>query len=152
MPTPPGPDELAAKARFVFRGTVEQLNAATLPEVRDTSNTAVVQVDETIHAPKALSHYTGRNITVQLADPAGLKVGDSAVFFTDAWLFGNAGVAVRSLGHHPPGPLTAALRVPGSDPVANLEDRDTRSALRRSGNGGDRKGSQCQLAGGRAAD
>jgi hypothetical protein len=54
-----------------------------------------------------------------------MKVGDEAVFFTNAWLFGNEGVAVRSLGHHVPGPQTVALRSAESDPVANLEDRDT---------------------------
>jgi len=121
------PDELAAKARFVFRGTVQRLNAATIPEVHDTSNTAVVRVNETIHAPKALSHYDGRDITVKLAQPGSVKAGDEAVFFTDAWLFGNQGVAVSSLGHRPPGPQTEALRAVGSDPVTTLQDRDTRA-------------------------
>jgi hypothetical protein len=125
MPTTFSPEELAEKARFVFRGRVEKLNAATLPEVRDTSNTGVVRVEETIQSPKSLSHYTGQSITVQFADPAEMKVGDEAVFFTNAWLFGNKGVAVRSVGQHPPGPQTVALRSTESDPVANLEDRDT---------------------------
>jgi len=127
MPPTPPPDALAGQARFVFRGTVQRLNAATIPEVHDTSSTAVVRVDETIQAPRPLSHYTGKEITVLLAAPIEVKTGDQAVFFADAWLFGNKGVAVRSLGHHPPGPQTVALRAPGSDPVANLEDRDTRA-------------------------
>ena len=126
MPNTSSPEDLADKARFVFRGKVEKLNAATLPEVRDTSKTAVVRVEETIQSPKALSHYTGHSITVQFASPAEVKVGDEAVFFTDAWLFGNEGVAVRSLGHHPPGPQTAALRPSEGDPITHLEDRDTR--------------------------
>ena len=126
MPNTSSPEDLADKARFVFRGKVEKLNAATLPEVRDTSKTAVVRVEETIQSPKALSHYTGHSITVQFASPAEVKVGDEAVFFTDAWLFGNEGIAVRSLGHHPPGPQTAALRPSEGDPITHLEDRDTR--------------------------
>jgi len=84
MPNTSSPEDLADKARFVFRGKVEKLNAATLPEVRDTSKTAVVRVEETIQSPKALSHYTGHSITVQFANPAEVKVGDEAVFFTDA--------------------------------------------------------------------
>lgn len=126
MPTASSPEELAQQAKFVFRGKVEKLNAATLPEVRDTSKTAVVRVEETIQSPRALSFYTGQSITVQFANPAEVKVGDEAVFFTDAWLFGNEGVAVRSLGHHPPGPQTAALRSSEGDPITNLEDRNTR--------------------------
>src|SRR5437667_7924555 len=65
---PDSPEELAAKARFVFRGTVQQLHAANLPEVKDTSNTATVRVDDIVHAPKSLSSYTGKTITVKLDD------------------------------------------------------------------------------------
>ena len=127
MPATPSPEDLAGKARFVFQGTVQKLKATTLSEVHDTSRTAIVRVDETIQAPKPLSHYTGREITVQLADPSEFKVGDKAVFFADAWVFGKNGVAVRSLGHHPAGPMTEALRTPGSNAVTNLEDRDTQA-------------------------
>ena len=109
MPDAPSPDELAAKASFIFRGTVLRVNASTLREVSDTSNTAIVRVDQTVQAPKVLSHYTGQEITVYLPDLAEAKVGDQAVFFTNSWLFGNDGVAVRSLGHHPPAAANAAL-------------------------------------------
>jgi hypothetical protein len=121
------PEDLAGKTRFVFRGTIQKLNAANLPEVRDTSKTAIVRVDEAIQTPKVFSHYTGREITVELSDRSGLKVGDKAVFFTNAWLFGNEGVAVRSVGQHPSGPQTMALRAPDGDAVTKLEDRDTRA-------------------------
>src|SRR5262249_35248457 len=109
MPTTLSPSEMAAKASFVFQGTVQQLNAATIPDVSDKSNTAIVRVDRTIQAPRALSHSDGQNITVHLAGPEGLKAGDQAVFFTNAWLFGNEGVAVRSMGHQPPAPAIMAM-------------------------------------------
>ena len=48
------------------------------------------------------------------------------MFFTNPWLFGNDGVAVRSLGHRAPDAETAALRA-ASDPVTNLEDRRTQA-------------------------
>jgi hypothetical protein len=121
----PDSAELAAKASFVFRGTVQQLNASTLPEVGDKSNTAVVRVDQTMQSPQVLSHYTGKNITVQLAEP--IAVGQQAVFYTNAWLFGNDGVAVRSLGHAAPSPETLALHPAGSDPVTNLENRNAQA-------------------------
>jgi hypothetical protein len=125
MPVPETPEELAAKARFVFRGTVQQMGAANIPEVRDTSGTAVVRVDQTIQAPPAMSHYDGKEITVQLMPASDLKAGDESVFFTDAWLFGNESIAVRSLGHHAPGPQTMALHSAAGTPVSDLEDRDT---------------------------
>jgi hypothetical protein len=120
-------EQLAREARFVFRGTVQKLNAANLTEVHDTSKTAIVRVDEIIQAPKVLSLYAGREITVELAPRARLNAGDEAVFFTNAWLFGNEGVAVRSLAHRPPGRQVMALHAPDRNPVTNLADRDTRA-------------------------
>lgn len=119
------PTDLAAKASFVFRGTVQQMNATTLPEVGDKTQTAIVRVDQTIQSPQVLSHYTGKDITVQVAEP--VTAGQQAVFFTNAWLFGNSGVAVRSLGHVAPGPETMALHPAGSDPVTNLENRNAQA-------------------------
>ena len=121
----PEPAELAAKASFIFRGTVQQLNASTIAEVGDKSKTAVVRVDETMQAPQVLSHYTGKNVTVQLAEP--IAAGAQAVFYTNAWLFGNDGVAVKSMGHAAPDPATLALHPAGSDPVTNLENRDAKA-------------------------
>lgn len=119
------PTDLAGKASFVFRGTVQQVNASTLPEVGDKTQTAIVRVDQTIQSPQVLSHYTGKDITVQVAEP--VTAGQQAVFFTNAWLFGNSGVAVRSLGHVAPGPETTAMHPAGSDPVTNLENRDAQA-------------------------
>ena len=124
MPVTASPENLAQQVRFVFRGTVKKLKAATLKEIENTDETAVVHVDETIHAPQALSHYTGQDITVQLPDPKSVKVGQKAVFFTNAWLFGNTSIAVRSVAQHAPGPQTAALKTSGADPVSTLAERD----------------------------
>jgi hypothetical protein len=118
---------MAAKASFVFLGTVQQLQASNLPEVSDKSNTAIVHVDRTIQSPQVLSHYTGQDITVQLAQP--VSVGDQVVFFTNAWVFGNKGVAVRSLGHMAPGAETPVMHLTHSDPVVNLENRNAMAHL-----------------------
>jgi hypothetical protein len=120
----PSAAELTAKSSFIFRGTVQQLNAATLPEVADRSRTAIVRVDEVLQSPEVLSHYGGQNITVQLSEP--IAAGRQATFFTNAWLFGNEGVAVRSVGHMDPGAETLEPHMSGVDPVANLENRRAR--------------------------
>src|SRR5262249_20724683 len=122
MPTPVNETELVEKASFVFRGTVVKLNAATLREIGDTSNTAIVRVDQTYQAPKPLSHYNGQEITVRLGAP--IAEGAQAVFYTNTWLFGNSGVAVKSIGHVDAAHTMAAAMHPGvNDPVANLEAR-----------------------------
>jgi hypothetical protein len=120
-------EDLARQTRFVFRGTVQKLKAANIPEVHDTSETAIIHVDEIIQAPPALSHYSGRDITVALSEPKGVVAGKQFVFFTNAWLFGNDGVAVRSMAHHPPEEEVMALHAPDKNAVTNLEDRDTKA-------------------------
>lgn len=121
MPAPISETELVQKASFVFRGTVQRLNASTLPEIGDTSKTAIVRVDDTLRSPKPLSHYNGQEITVWSEAP--LTAGEQAVFYTNPWLFGNAGPAVKSIGHMDATDTMAAAMHPSDDPVANLESR-----------------------------
>src|SRR5205807_1235848 len=116
----PGPDELAAQARFVFKGTIKKLQASNVRIVDDKTHTVVVRVDQTIQAPQALSHYTGKDITVHLAAGAKVKVGQQTVFFTEPWLFGNEGPAVRSLGHHAPQKAKALLSAATADATQSL--------------------------------
>jgi hypothetical protein len=95
------PEDLAQRARFVFRGAVQKLGAATMPEVPVNDRTAVVRVEEVRQAPPELARRVGQEVTVQLA-PGGqqIKEGDELVFYTNRWLSGNS-IAVRSLGERP---------------------------------------------------
>jgi hypothetical protein len=123
MPTGSSPDALAQEARFVFKGTVQKLKAATMREVQVNERTAVVRVDEVIQAPEVLSHYAGQNITVQLAGKKKFIKGQQAVFYTNGVLFGDS-VAVQAIDHHDLEKLPAALAVAGGDPIKNLAARD----------------------------
>jgi hypothetical protein len=67
MPKSSGSDDLTRQARFVFKGTVQKLKATTIPDIEDTSGTAIVRVDQIVHAPEALSQFGGHDITVQLS-------------------------------------------------------------------------------------
>jgi len=126
MPASSRAEDLAQQARFVFKGTVKKLKAATMAEVPVTDRTIVVRVDEVIHAPETLSHYAGKDITVELGGRKKAAVGQEAVFFANGWLFGKS-VAVQSIDHHPVGKTTAALRSAAGDPVKTLADRDLRA-------------------------
>src|SRR5438067_6103135 len=92
-----GPDDLVRESRLIFRGTVERLNAATMPAVPVTESTAVVKVDEVLQAPAALGDLTGQEITVQLAGPQPTRTRQQAVFFTNPWLYGDS-LAVQEVG------------------------------------------------------
>lgn len=124
MPSSSSPEE----ARFVFKGTVQKLKAATMSDVPVDERTAVVRVDEVIHASEALSHYAGQNITVLLAGKKKFKKGQQAVFYANGLVFGES-VAVQAVDQHDVDKTPAALAVAGGDPVKNLAVRDIQARL-----------------------
>jgi hypothetical protein len=128
MPSGSGRDDLARQARFVFKGTVRKLRAATIPDIKDKSGTVIVRVDEIVHAPEEMSYFAGHEITVQLSGKKKVKVGQQAIFYTNGWLFGES-IAVVSIGHHSveesPAALTVAMTT--GDPVKNLATIDMKN-------------------------
>lgn len=121
-------DELAAKAEFIFKGTLQKANAVTMVAVPVTDKTVVVKVDEILRGPEALRDFVNKEITVQLIKPTEMKAGDQATFFTNAWLYGE-GLAVVEVGR--PANAERATRqasTPQNDEVAKaiaeLGDKD----------------------------
>jgi hypothetical protein len=90
-------DELAAKAEFIFKGTLQKANAVTMAAVPVTDKTVVVRVDEILQSPELLRDFAGKEVTVQLIKPTEMKVGDQAIFFTNGWLYGE-GIALVEVG------------------------------------------------------
>jgi hypothetical protein len=84
------------EATFSFRGSVERVGAATMPDVPVGDRTAVVNVEEVLEAPDALADQAGKAVTVELAERPP-KPGERYLFFTTEWLYGD-GVAVREVG------------------------------------------------------
>src|SRR5712692_8935338 len=119
MPASSKTESPAEQARFVFKGTVQKLKAATMPGIPLTDRTAVVRVDEIFYAPEALSYYAGQDINVQLGGRKKIKKGQQAVFYTNGWLFGES-VAVQSVDHREVEESPIAFTQAGGDPVENL--------------------------------
>ena len=115
-------------ARFVFRGTVVQAGAATMPSVPVSDGTYIVRVDDIVVASDHLLQTAGQNITVLNRKPEPLQVDDRATFFTEGWIFGES-VAVLALDHEPVTAEEAVVTGPGADPRQNLEERDLRDRL-----------------------
>jgi hypothetical protein len=128
MPSSSSPDALAQEARFVFKGTVQKLKAATMRGIPVDDRTVVVRVDEVIHASEVLSHYAGQDITVLLAGKKKLKKEQQAVFYTNGLVFGDS-VAVQALDYQDVGKMPAAMAVAGGDPVKNLAAKDIQARL-----------------------
>jgi hypothetical protein len=126
-------EELSLLANFVFKGTVQKLKAASMPEVPVTARTAVVRVDEIIEAPPTMTDFTGRDITVELGGKKKIKAGGQALFYANGWILGD-GLAVRSIEHRavPPVAGMAAVGVTPGDPVENLANKHVRARFERS--------------------
>lgn len=126
MPNSSNTDDLTRRARFVFKGTVQKMSATTISDIKDKSRTAIVRVDQIIHAPEALSHFAGHDITVQLSGRRKAKAGDQAIFYANGWLFGDS-IAVVSIGQHPVEEAPAAVAMAmtsATNPVKNLKTLD----------------------------
>ncbi len=112
---------LLKQTTFSFLGTVERLGAATMPDVPIDKRTAVVQVDEVLHAPSTFAQLGGSTITVQLA--ADAKEGQQFAFFTNGLAFGSS-VAVTEVGRRPANemaPHLARATAMGGSPFADLQ-------------------------------
>jgi hypothetical protein len=82
--------DLMARTGISFVGTVKGSATLGLTGVTVDDRTVTVRVDQVLHAPDALAHLAGSDITVQL-DP-GAKVlapGQQVAFFTNAVAFGD---------------------------------------------------------------
>jgi hypothetical protein len=90
-------DELVAKAEFIFKGTIQKVNAVTIEAVPVNDKTVVVKVDEILQAPESLRDFAGKEVTVQLIKPTQMKVGEQAIFYTKSWLYGLS-IAVVEVG------------------------------------------------------
>ncbi|MFI6849602.1 hypothetical protein OG535_03925 [Kitasatospora sp. NBC_00085] len=130
--TPESVPDLVRQAPLSFVGRVTRLGGTPLAAVTADERTAVVQVDEVLHAPDAFRRLAGSEVTVQLS--AGLAppaVGDRAAFFTKGAVYGE-GLAVDEVGRLPADDVqphltlaaTTADAMPFSAVLRGIRDED----------------------------
>jgi len=113
------------KPTFIFKGTIKKLKSATMKEAPVDSNTAVVTVDQVIEAPADLAGYSGQDITVELSGARKVSTGQSLIFNTVSWLYGES-IAVRSLSEEPIKPSHSAVLAAAGDPAERRRQREQR--------------------------
>jgi hypothetical protein len=130
MSTNPKVEELGREAKFIFKGTVKERGAATLPQVPVTSGTLIVTVDEIIESPEMLRAFAGQDITVQLGEGQRASVGQQRIFFTSGWIYGTS-IAVVSLGLASPGAVSTGRAVAAVEaaPDRAIQERAARAEL-----------------------
>ena len=92
---------LLKKSQFSFIGTVERLGSATMGDVPIDDRTAVVRVDQVLHAPAAFAQIAGSRVTLQLsADEGAPEKGSQWTFFATGAAFGES-IALTEVGRLP---------------------------------------------------
>jgi hypothetical protein len=126
MATEPTTETPTPQANFVFQGTIQRLNAATMSQVPVSNRTVVVRVDRLILAPDTLTDYAGQEITVQLAAGDDVAVGQTFIFSTHGWIFGD-GLAVQAVKlEQATTSAIAAMSAHPDDHVRSLHLREAR--------------------------
>jgi len=126
----PQESDLRDQARFVFMGTVQKLDATTLPQQAPaTPKTAIVRVDQIIRGPDVFSDFAGRDITVQFPQGHSLKPREQRVFFTNSTVLADS-LVVEALDYETPAPVAATLAAASTeDPAERLRHHDLRSRV-----------------------
>jgi hypothetical protein len=129
MATSPTPEALAQEARFVFRGTVEAVQASSMPDiVPASSDTCVVHVDDVLQSPQSLETAAGENVTVLLPTNKTVSPHEQSVFFTNPWLYGET-LAVQAVDVRPVAATLAAVTTSAAGPVRTLVERDRQARI-----------------------
>jgi hypothetical protein len=130
MPSSSSAKAQVSQARFIFKGTVDKLHAASMSSVPVSDRTIVVRVDEVIQSPPMLSGYVGKQVTVQVREGSKLQVGEQIVFHTIGWLYGK-GIALQAVDHAPVEDITVSPKQPRVHPAQILRDQDLKEHMAR---------------------
>jgi hypothetical protein len=95
-----------------------------MKEVPVSNRTVIVRIDRVIQAPEVLRDYAGQDVTVQLVAGETVNAGQTLIFYTNGWIFGE-GIAVQCIGYEAAtAPAVAALSAHPNDPVRSLQAQE----------------------------
>jgi hypothetical protein len=124
---------LMAESAFSFVGTIERVGEATMEDVPVDERTAVVRVDQLLHAPDAFAQLAGTAVTLRLAEDAELPAaGERFVFFANGLAFG-ASIALTEVARRPVedvAPHLATAHAGGAAPLETLQAQVAAARLR----------------------
>jgi hypothetical protein len=117
---------LLRQSSISFTGTVETLGQSTVADLPVDDRTAVIVVDNVLHAPSAFSRLAGQRVTVQLAPDADPpQPGTRLAVFANAVAIGDS-LAVSEVGRLAPeevepAPGGAGFAADEAPPVGRLQ-------------------------------
>jgi hypothetical protein len=111
------PRDLVASSAITFTGTVQSLGQSPEPGFEANDRTALVQVDQPLHAPDDVDLSPGASVVVQLKeDLPALQPGDHVTFFSNPLIYGNSLVVQEvNRSEEPPRAGRTAARVAAAE-------------------------------------
>ncbi|HZR63973.1 MAG TPA: hypothetical protein VFA85_02440 [Terriglobales bacterium] len=89
---------MTRNATYIFLGRIEKERASNLAIVPATDATALVKIQKVLSRPGNMPDFSNQMITLKLITPGTLKNGESMIFFTNVWLYGE-NLALEEVAH-----------------------------------------------------
>ncbi|MFY9887222.1 MAG: hypothetical protein WAK71_02845 [Streptosporangiaceae bacterium] len=119
--------DLMRASALSFTGVISQLHASTVAELAVDDRTAIVAVDQVLHAPSAFRNLSGSDVTLQLSENAAIPAaGERFAFFANPLIFART-LGLAEVGRRPASEVdphiasAAAVRAP--TPLSGFADQ-----------------------------
>jgi hypothetical protein len=113
---------LVQSSTFIFRGTVLELGASSVPSVSPSEKMITSRLDKGLRTDPVLGDLTGKTITVVVGSAESFRPGQQVVFFANSWVHGR-GIAVREVAHLDAGQADRVAAAVAELPQRHLLDR-----------------------------
>lgn len=119
----PDVQDFVQQSHFIFRGTIQKVNASNVVSIPQSNKTAIVRVDEIIDSPRTLPNLAAQDLTILLKNPESIIEGDQAFFFTQGYSYG-ATMSIKEVGHLTPDHKSEILKEQIIQAITELPDRN----------------------------
>jgi hypothetical protein len=110
--------DLMRVSSISFTGTITELGATTIAELPVDDRTAIVAVEQVLHAPSAFLNLSGSDVTLQLTKSAGIPaVGQRYAFFANPLIFART-LGLAEVGRRPAGEVDPHIANAAADHAA----------------------------------
>ncbi len=113
--------DLVKTSTFIFRGTVLQQGASSVPYLPASDELITARLDESLRTDPVLGDLRGKTITVDVGSET-FAVGQQAIFLTNSWVHGR-GIAVREVASLDVSEEAAVAAAVAELPTDHLIDR-----------------------------
>jgi len=116
------PSDLVRSSTFIFKGTVLELGASSVPFVPPNEKLITVRLDQSLRTDPMLGDLRGKTITVAVDSAEKFSVSQQLVFFGNSWVHGR-GIAVREVAHLDAGQTDRVAAAVAELPLRHMLDR-----------------------------